>query len=270
MFKEVLSVFCRGGHFPPVGNSFTLGEKTVKQTCCTTLIVSLCLAFGGFVSQASAQGLPQFVAVVDVAQLIKEHPEFRSKQETLQKEVQGEEAKFRARQEAIVAKDKALQNTGIKAGTPEHQKAIDEIASDYADFEKDAKSMQRKFALKNSQIMFDTYQDIKKVIGEFAKARKIAQVTDYRMFDPNPAEPQSVAEDMDQKLVWFDPQLDITDLVINQLYAARGLQRPAKSDVTNSNAARSVAQPQQAAPNSAVANPASVGGQAPVTSQPLR
>jgi Skp family chaperone for outer membrane proteins len=189
------------------------------------------MTVGGFVSQATAQqqGLPQFVAVVDVAQLIKEHPDFRGKQEALQKVVQTEEANFRARQQKIVDKEKALQNSGFKPGTPEHQKQVDEIANEYADFEKDAKTMQRRFALENSKIMYETYQDIKKVIRDFAKQRRIAQVTDYRMFEPNPAEPQTVAEDMDQKLVWFDEQLNITELVINELYAAHGKQRPAKT-----------------------------------------
>jgi Skp family chaperone for outer membrane proteins len=197
----------------------------VKQTYLT-MLAGLCLAFG-FVSQAAAQGLPQFVAVVDVAQLIKNHPDFRVKQEALQKTVQAEEAKFRSKQEQIVAKEKALSSSALNPGTPEHQKQMDEIADEYADFEKEAKTMQRKFALENSKIMYETYKDIKQSIGKFAKARKIAQVTDFRVFEPNPLEPQSVAEDMDQKLVWFDETLNITDLIISQLYADRGLQRPA-------------------------------------------
>ncbi|MDR2705779.1 MAG: OmpH family outer membrane protein [Planctomycetaceae bacterium] len=200
----------------------------MKQTCWMTFFVALCMTVGGFVSQTTAQGLPQFVAVVDVAQLIKEHPEFRGKQEALQEKVRAEEAKFRARQQQITDKDKALQTSAAKPGTPEHQRQVDEIANEYADFEKDVKTMQRKFALENSKIMYDTYQDIKKVIGEFAKKRNIAQVTDYRVFEVNPAEPQLVAEDMDQKLVWFDDRLNVTELVINELYAARNMQRPPK------------------------------------------
>jgi Skp family chaperone for outer membrane proteins len=205
------------------------------------------MTVGGFISQTAAQGLPNFVAVVDVAQLIKEHPEFRSKQEALQEVVRTEEAKFRTRQQQIADKDKALQNSGFKPGTAEHQKQVDEIANEYADFEKDVKAMQRKFALENSKIMYDTYQHIKKVIGGFAKQRNIAQVTDYRVFEVNPAEPQLVAEDMDQKLVWFDDRLNITEFVIEALYADLGLKRPAKTAANTSaastNPANSAARP---------------------------
>ncbi|MDR2439013.1 MAG: OmpH family outer membrane protein [Planctomycetaceae bacterium] len=227
----------------------------MKQTCWITLFVAL-MTVGGFVSQATAQGLPNLVAVVDVAQLIKEHPEFLTKQEALQKLVQVEEAKFRARQKQITDKDKALQNSGFKPGTAEHQKQVDEIANEYADFEKDVKTMQRKFALENSKIMYETYQHIKKVIGNFAKQRRIAQVTDYRIFEVNPAEPQLVAEDMDQNLVWFDEQLNITELVINALYADLGKQRPAKT-AANTAVPLTTTQPQPQA------TPAPVSSQIP-------
>ncbi len=200
----------------------------MKTTRFPLFFVGLCLAFG-FAAQASAQGLPQFVAVVDVAQLIKEHPEFTAKQQSLQATLQAEETKFRARQQQIVNKEKALAEGPHKAGTPEHQKIMEEIANDYADFEKEAKAMQRRFALENSKIMFETYRDIKNVIELFAKQRRIAQVTDFRQFEVNPLDPQTVAEDMDQKLVWFDPQLNVTELVIEEIYKSKGLQRPAKT-----------------------------------------
>ncbi len=200
----------------------------MKQTRLPLFFVGLCLAFG-FAAQASAQGLPQFVAVVDVAQLIKEHPEFNAKQQQLQATVQAEETKFRARQEQIVNKEKSLAEGPHKAGTAEHQRLMEEIANEYADFEKEARTMQRRFAIENAKIMHATYQDIKAVIGNFAKTRKIAQVTDYRMFESNPLEPQTVAEDMDQKLVWFDPQLNVTELVIEEMYKVRGMKRPDKA-----------------------------------------
>ncbi|MCL2742270.1 MAG: OmpH family outer membrane protein [Planctomycetaceae bacterium] len=203
---------------------------TVKQTILIPLFAAG-LAFGFLLNQASAQqaapaGPPSFFAVVDVAQLIKTHPDFIQKQEALKQKMVNEEAKFKARQEAIVNKEKAVQQMQLRAGTAEHQNAVDEIAGLYADFEKDARAMQRRFALENSQIMFDTFQDIKKTLGAFAKTRRIGQITDYRFFDPNPLDPQSVAEDMDQKLVWFDESLDITTFIIYQMYDDRKLQRP--------------------------------------------
>jgi Skp family chaperone for outer membrane proteins len=206
----------------------------VKKISWSLVFVGVAVVLGNSVSQVAAQQaqqqaaqLPYRVAVVDVAQLIKQHPDFKAKQEALQNQVKQAEAAFVARQQKIQDKQKALQGSPSKPGTPEHQRQLDDIANDLADFEKDAKAQQRKFALENSKIMYETYQDIKMVLGRFAAERLIAQITDYRKFDVNPADPQSVAEDMDQKLVWFDKNVDVTEYVIAAMYQARGMQRPA-------------------------------------------
>ena len=198
--------------------------KHSRWTVLVASFVAVCLV----TSQAAAQALPNFVAVVDVAQLIKRHPDFKEKQDALQAEMLAKEAHFKQKQEAIAAKEKSLASANLRQGSPEFEKAAAEIQNDYTDFEREAKAEQRRFALKNSQIMYDTYKDIKANVGSFATARNIAQVTDFRMFEPDPAIPQTVAEDMDQKLVWFDPKLDITELVLKQMCDARGVPVPPK------------------------------------------
>jgi Skp family chaperone for outer membrane proteins len=219
-----------------------------------TLIVGVAIVLGIYavpaISQQAQQApqIPNLVAVLDVAQVIKAHPDFVARQGQLAEKVKNAEATFQKRQEAIAGKQKSLEASPHRPGSPQHQQSLDEIANELADFERDAKTEQRKFALENSKIMYDTYQDIKATIGKYATARGIAQVTDYREFEANPAEPQSVAEDMDQRLVWFNPQLNITRVIIGEIYAARGMQPPAQ---TVGNTAPQGAAPQGAAPQTA-------------------
>ena len=207
----------------------------MKNNHWITLIVGIAIALGIYAlpavtqSQQAAQQdpIPYLVAVIDIAQVIKNHPEFMKRQEDLQKQVNEAEAVFGKRQQAIVDKRKALDaSPTLKPGSPQHQQMLDEIASEVTEFEKDTKNLQRKFALENSKIMYDTYQNIKGTIQKYAVSKGIAQVTDYRDFEPNPADPQTVAEDMDQRLVWFNPRLDITKFIISQIYADRGMPMP--------------------------------------------
>ena len=177
---------------------------------------------------AAQQSPPFYVAVIDVAQVIRQHPIFMERQEALRGQIEQAEAAFQQLQEGIANKQRALEASQFRPGSPEHQRLLDDIANDVADFERDARAHQRRFALENSRIMYDTYQDIKAVIGRYASARGIAQVTDFREFEPNPADPQTVAEDMDQRLVWFNPSLNITRQIIGEVYAARGMQPPAQ------------------------------------------
>jgi len=173
-----------------------------------------------------ASQTPFYVAVIDVAQVMRMHPHFMEEQGKLKAQIDQAEAVFKQRQEGIEGKRRALEGGTFRPGTQEYQQQFDIIANEMADFERDARTLQRRFALANSQIMFDTYQDIKKTIGAYATARGIAQVTDYREFTPDPAIPETVAEDMDQRLVWFNPTLNLTKHIIGEVYAARGLPMP--------------------------------------------
>ena len=209
----------------------------MKKNHWITLVVGIAIVLGIYAvpaitqqqPQPTAPQLPFRVAIIDVAQVIKQHPEFMQRQQTLQDQVKQAESIFQQRQEKIAAKQKSLEASPHRPGSVEHQRVVDEIQSDMAEFEKDAKVQQRKFALDNSRIMYDTYQDIKTIIQQYATARGIAQVTDYRDFEPNPADPQTVAEDMDQRLVWFDNRLDITQTIIGQIYAARNMPMPTQT-----------------------------------------
>lgn len=224
----------------------------MKKSYWIVSIVGIALALGVYAVPAIAQStaqpatpFPNLVAVIDVAQVIRAHPEFVSRQQGLQEQVRAAEAAFQKRQEGIADMQKRLEASPHRPGSPQHQQQLDEIAYALAEFEKDAKTQQRRFALDNSRIMYDTYQDIKKTIGQYATARGIAQVTDYREFEVNPTDPQTVAEDMDQRLVWYSPNLNITQVIIHQIYASRNLPVP-QQQANAAGAARTATAP---APN---------------------
>ena len=211
----------------------------MKRNHWITLTVGIALALGIYAvpaitqQQQQQQTPPFYVAVIDVAQVIRQHPEFKQRQAALKAQIDQAEATFNQRQETIANKQKSLEASPHRPGSAEYQQLLDNIANEVADFERDARTQQRRFALENSKIMYDTYQDIKATINRYATARGIAQVTDYREFEPNPAEPQTVAEDMDQRLVWFNPSLNITRAIIGEVYAARGMQPPAPEALGN-------------------------------------
>jgi Skp family chaperone for outer membrane proteins len=214
----------------------------VKKNHWITLIVGIAIALGIYAIPAITQQtpsagtppIPNLVAVIDVAQVIKSHPEFISRQEGLQKQAKEWEAAFQKQQEAIENKQKSLQaSSTLRPGTAEHQRALDDIANEVAEYEKNLKTQGRKFELENARIMYDIYQDIKATIEKYAVSRGIAQVTDYREFEVIPTVPQTVAEDMDQRLVWYNRSLNITQVITKEIYAARGMQPPVQAASTN-------------------------------------
>ena len=212
----------------------------MKKNHWVTLTIGIAIILGIYAVPAITQtqpavqqaATPFYVAVVDVAQIMRQHPVFMERQSALKAQIDRAEADFKQRQETIEGKRKALEASPHKPGSTEYQQQLDIISNEMADFERDARTLQRRFALENSKIMYETFQDIKATIHKYAIGRGIAQITDYRKFTPDPADPQSVAEDMDQRLVWFNPVLEITDKIIGEVYASRGMQPPPPAPAT--------------------------------------
>ena len=204
----------------------------MKKSHWIILSVGLALVLGTYIipgtatQQAASPPLPFQVAVVDLAQVIRAHPGFTAAQAQLQEEVRQAGERFQARENEIMDLRRRIDGSGLRQGSAEHAQALDQFNLQMAQFEVDVQAQRRRFILRESQIMYDTHKDIKETIARYAQRVNIAQVTDYRDFDVDPANPESVAEDMDQRLVWFNQNLNITPFIIQQLYAERQMPVP--------------------------------------------
>jgi len=209
----------------------------VKKNHWITLTIGMALVLGIYAvpavaqqqQQQPSQPFPTLVAVIDLAQVIRQHPIFVERQDQLQAQIRQTEAQFMQRHEGIAARQRALEASPHRPGSPEHQQLLDSIVEEVANFERDVRTQGRQFEIANSRIMYEAFQDIRAIIGRYAIPRGIAQVTDMREFEVNPANSTMVAEEMDQRLVWFHPQLNITQVIIAEVYAAHGRQRPPAS-----------------------------------------
>ncbi|MDR1289921.1 MAG: OmpH family outer membrane protein [Planctomycetaceae bacterium] len=209
--------------------------KKVKRTNWIPLVVVLVLGFAGVVSSvanaqtgaaaAQPQPRPYQVAVVDIAQLIKNHPDFTAKQEELQKFAKNKEVEFEARKQKIQEREQTLSGLKLTPGTPDHDRAVAEITTLVTDLDKDVKIAQRKVMTENSIILHNVYKEIRDEIGVVAKAGRIAQVMDYRPIEATPADQNSVAAMLEQSLIWHDDNLDISQYIVQRLYQKRQIAK---------------------------------------------
>jgi hypothetical protein len=203
--------------------------KVKKTNWIPLVLVLFTLGFVGCVTavviaqNASTASTPRpyQVAIVDIAQLIKNHPTFVTKQKELQEYAKNKENEFNTRKLAIAEREKKLSAQSFAPGTKEHDAAVEEITSSVTTLEKDVKIAQRKLMTENSMILHDAYKEIREEIALIAKQAQIAQVMDYRTIDANPADPNAVATMLEQNLIWYDDNLDISQAIVNRLYSKR-------------------------------------------------
>jgi Skp family chaperone for outer membrane proteins len=174
---------------------------------------------------ATRPPVPYQVAVVDIAQLIKYHPDFESRQKGLQELAQQKDKEFSARKTEIEQRRATLAAHNYQPGTKEHDDYVSEITMKGTEFDKDLKLTQRKLVTENSKILYEIYKEVQEEIAVVAKGYKIAQVMDYRSIEAAPNEPQSVAAMLEQNLIWYDDALDISQAIMNRLYEKRGRQK---------------------------------------------
>jgi Skp family chaperone for outer membrane proteins len=235
----------------------------VRKSYLTALFAGIAVALGTYAASLTAQTastaapaaapLPYLVAIVDMAQIIQNHPDYKTRNAALQEKIKAAEAAFTTRQQQILAEQKALEASPHKPGSVEHEQLLKALTSKAAMFDTDAKAQQRQFALERSKLMHEVYQDICRTISAYAAARSIAQVIDYREFEPDPAKPQTVADSMDRPLVWYSQRLNITQMVLNEIYRARNLS-PVPNAVIGATPPSSAA-PAVATPGTPAANP---------------
>jgi Skp family chaperone for outer membrane proteins len=203
----------------------------VKKNLWITLIVGIALGLGIYtipaITQqpppASQEQPPYRIAVVDLAQILEAHPEFKTKRDNLKRTMDTADAKFTEKQEVIAARAKKLEASQLKPGTDPYLQEYDAIVREQAALDIERKNFVRQLSMDNSKMMYDTYQHIRTTISKIAMPHGIAQVTDYRELDINPIDAPMVSEDMDQRLVWYHPRVNITQAVIDQMYRDYGV-----------------------------------------------
>ena len=215
----------------------------MKQIRWTQLMIIVSLVIGvcgasllyaqGQPAAAPAQQTPVYVAVIDLAQVMKQHPQYTEKNNEIQQKVQVAEAAFVAKKKTLDDEAKKLSDGTLKPNAPDFQAKSDMLAKQYNELELEFKLKQRDLQIESATAMYELYRDIKTEVGTFAAQSHIAQVVDYRKIDVNPqADPQAVFEEMDQKVLWFHQNADITEKIINQCYARQKMQRPQASAAT--------------------------------------
>lgn len=191
------------------------------------------------VRQAAA---PQ-IAVIDISRVFKEHPRFIESMAGLKSLVEAEDAKMKARADRLQATADELKS--LKPGSPEYKERERYVASERAQMQIDIQVQRKEFLEQEAAIYKQIYEGIKLEVASYASRAGLAAVIRVTSLPPeaDPNQPNTVLSQIQQDLVWFHPQLDITNQILANLKARSGTpggrtgipQYPAKRNPTPPN-----------------------------------
>ena len=159
------------------------------------------------------------VAVVDMEHVLDNHPTFSVQMESMKAEFQQTMKDFEERRKKLSESSQQL-NSQLNSDSPEFKQREEAIVSQESKLRLDAKNKQEEFDERQARLMYDTYNQIVNGVAVAAKYYKFDLVVRYnrkQSTQMNPKKPQSVLYGADREVIYFNPDNDLTDVVIGLL-----------------------------------------------------
>ena len=180
------------------------------------------LIFPLILSVASLAEAQSSVAIVDIGMVFKAHPTFPRELETLRAEADQFQKNAVQLQQQMVAKSEKLQMW--TPDSEDYRNFETQLAQELATLEVQQRSEMRSLMVREAQLHFQTYQQVKKVVNDYCAAKNIRLVLRHTDQKLNVDNPKSVMADVNKKLVFYTPEIDITNEIIRQIGGVASLQ----------------------------------------------
>lgn len=177
-------------------------------------------------AQPVRQGAAPQIAVIDISRIFKEHPRFIDEMARLKTRVEAEDAKMKSRADRLQASADELKT--LKPGSQEYKIKEKAIASDRAQMQIDIQVQRKEFLQQEATIYKEVYESVKIQVANYASRAGLAAVIRYTTPPPEAQDqPNAVLAEIQKDLVWFAPQLDITNHILASLGAGASSARTA-------------------------------------------
>ncbi|TCT22322.1 periplasmic chaperone for outer membrane proteins Skp [Thiobaca trueperi] len=138
------------------------------------------------------------IAVVDPNRIVEQSPQYEAARDALQREVEDRERSLRDQQEQIAALQGRLERDGALMSESENQRLQNDIRSRTRKLKYARDEFQDDFALRQNELRTKLVRQVQEVVVELAKEQKIDLI-------------------LSEGLVYSNPRIDISELVIERL-----------------------------------------------------
>lgn len=163
------------------------------------------------------------VAVVDIGLIFKNHPSFSRELESLKAEADGFKEETRQLQAKLIEKAGVLKN--YQPDSPEFRQAETDLATESAALEVQQRSKLRGLMEREAVLHHDTYMQIKAAISRYCEERAIQLVIRHDSAKMDPAQPGTIMQKVNSKIVFHRPDNEITQQIVAMVAQGAGAQR---------------------------------------------
>ncbi len=190
-------------------------------------LLALLVSFGYLISLAVAQttsgtpagqplgGGPR-LALIDINRIFKTHTRFKQMTEDMTRDVRAAESRVKAERDAI---NKLITEAlpSLNKGTKDYADMEEQIAKRQAELAVSVNRQKSDFLQRESMIYHSVYQEVLQSTDYFCKQHAIDMVLRFNGEQVDVQRPDSVLNFINRPVVWYDPGLDITNLILQDV-----------------------------------------------------
>ena len=212
-----------------------------RITTATIAMMGICAAqsvFGQVPQTQTAQPAgpkngPSSIALVDVGHILKNHPTMNANMEAIKAEMTKAQEEIETRRKSLLAETEMVQKN-YDTNTADFKQKQEQLISQESKLRVDFMGKEKEFAEKQAGVIYQSYQSINQAIATVANYYKYDLVLRYsrEQNEMDPKKPQSVNFGIQRDVLFLNPQVDVTELVLNVLNNSVGAA-PAAAATTN-------------------------------------
>ena len=173
------------------------------------------------------------IALVDIAHIFKNYKKFTRLSDQMKADVKNRDQELRKLQESLQGLLK--QRSQLTPGSTTYKQMEQKIAQNKAQLELMADTARREFQRREANLYYQTYREVEQVIQKYARSRGITLVLrNSRNDGVNQSNPQDVIKRVSQQVVYAQPTMDITEVVLAALNQSGGAVKQRTSGPSNS------------------------------------
>lgn len=166
------------------------------------------------------------VTVLDLGKVFKEHKRYNAELESIKREAEA----LRAEQQTIIKNLKAEVETlrsQLSPGTPEYRKLEEDLVHKEAQASLDYQQKANDVMNKEAEVLYRTYTEITGAVAKISTQYNIGLVLRFDSSEIDQRDRAAVINVVRNRMVIFQRNLDITDLVLAEVNAAATAAAPA-------------------------------------------
>lgn len=204
-----------------------------KFFSCAALATILCASLAN-AQQPQQPAQPALkVGVIDIGYIFENYTALQNTRNSIKSQLDQAQQTIDDRKNKIVQEVEQLRK--LDENSPNFQQKQDQLAAEETRLKMDFVRQEKQFAEQEAEAIYRAYMEIQSMVKQWSEYNGLAVVIRYERIEMDPKKPQTVAIGIQQPIVHYDRNYDLTDPVLKELNNRSSAQAAPQSAARGSN-----------------------------------